>query len=200
MKEVDPVAGFWKWFEDHAGEIESAYSRGDIDWLDLEISPRVDEMANGLNWEIGPYFDPENTFVLSPGVRGNLPFTRSAVELAPAMPGWHFVHAKPAKVLNSLVFEACESSVVADDWRYRLTSYRSGEFVDIDLLIDDGCELPSGQEQLFGDLVVESLIGEECRLDRVGVIAVTRVHNVMSEERSTAIRHLPDHLSKVLKP
>lgn len=200
MDNADPVAGFWKWFEDHTGEIESAYSGGDFDWLDLEISPRVDRMADGLNWEIGPYFDPDRTFVISPGARENLPFTRGAVERAPVLAGWRFVAAKPRKVLNSLVFEVGESSVVAEDWRYRLTSYRSGEFVDIELLIDDGCELPSGQENLFGELVVESLIGEECRLDRVGIIAITRVDHVMSEERSTAIRHLPDHLAKVLKP
>lgn len=200
MKDVDPVAGFWKWFEDHVGEIESAYSRGDCDWMELEISPRVDRMAEGLNWEIGPYFDPDQTFVISPGVRENLPFTRGVVERAPVLAGWRFVAAKPRKVLNSLAFVVGESSVVADDWRYRLTSYRSGEFVDIELLVDDGCELPSGEENLFGELVVESLIGEEFRLDRVGIIAITRVDNVMSEERSTSIRHLPDHLAKVLKP
>lgn len=200
MKIIDPIAGFWKWFEDHARKIENAYSQGDFGWLEQEISPRVAEMAEGLSWEIGPYFDPEHTFVLSPGVRENLPHTRVAVEQAPALPGWRFVPAKPRKVLNSLVFEAGESRVVADDWRYRLVSYRSGEFVDIELLIDDGCELPSGQENLFGELIVESLIGEECRLDRVGIISITRVHNVMSEDRSTAIQHLPDHLAKVLKP
>jgi hypothetical protein len=55
-------------------------------------------------------------------------------------------------------------------------------------------------DTLFTELVVESLIGEECRLDRIGYISPTLVTNNTLEERSTPIRHLKDHLAKVLAP
>ena len=195
-----PVAELWAWFERHADEIRAAYDRGDNDWLDCQISLRIARIQESLNWEIGPYNHPDDTFVLSPTIRENLPITRRAIETAPELKGWKFVPAKPPKELNSLVFRTDDSEICADDWRYRLTAYSSGEFVDIELLINAESGLPTAQEATFTELVVESLIGEECRLDRVGYLTPTIVADNTMEERSTPIRHLNDHLLQVLAP
>ena len=200
ISEESLVAEFWAWFEDHAEDIRAAYNRGDNSWLDNQISPRLARIQERLHWEIGPYHHPDDTFVLSPTIRENLPLTRMAVALAPRLKGWRFVPAKPQKVLKSLVFEVDDLKICADEWRYRLTAYNSGEFVDIEMLINAGSGFPSRLDTLFTELVVDSLVGEECRLDRVGYITPTIVSDNTLEERSTPIRHLSDHLAKVLAP
>lgn len=200
MSDDLPVVQFWTWFERHADEIRAAYDRGDNDWLDHRISPLIARIHRSLNWEIGPYNHPDYTFVLSPTIRENLSMTRRAVKFAPELPEWRFFPAKPPKELNSLVFETDNSRICADDWRYRLTAYNSGEFVDIELMINAESRFPSTQQAVFTELVVEALIGEECRLDRVGYLTPTIVANNALEEKSTPIRYLKDHLAQVLKP
>jgi hypothetical protein len=194
------VAEFWAWFKDHAEDIRAAYNCGDSSWLDKRISPRLARIQERLHWEIGPYHHPDDTFALSPTIRENLPLTRMAVAQAPELLRWQFVPAKPPKVLKSLVFMVDDLRLCADDWRYRLTAYNSGQFVDIELLINNDGGFPSQFDTLFTELVVESLIGEECRLVRIGYITPTLVTNNTLEERSTPIFHLKDHLAKVLAP
>lgn len=58
VQEELPVAEFWKWFEHHADDIRAAYDRGDNDWLDHQISPRIARIHESLNWEIGPWVRP----------------------------------------------------------------------------------------------------------------------------------------------
>jgi hypothetical protein len=43
-----------------------------------------------LNWEIGPYYHPESTLVISPSVRENIPLAQRIVVAAPDLSGWHF--------------------------------------------------------------------------------------------------------------
>ena len=199
MSIPNAITEFWAWFQAHADQIGRAYAVGDSVWLDDQISPRIARIQENLSWEIGPYHVPENTFVFSPAIRENLPITRDAVARAPEIPGWRFAPAKPRKELNSLVFTAADSTICADDWRYHLTAYNDGEFVDIELLINGDSGLPPSKETLFSELVVESLIGEECRLDRVGYITHSIVADNRQEGRSTPIRHLGDHLAQVLR-
>jgi len=200
MNSANPIAEFWSWFQTHADQIRQAYGDGDKTWLDEHISPRVRRIQKSLNWEIGPYHNSEDTFVLSPTIRANLTITRDAVAQAPQIPGWHFAPVKPEKELTSLVFSVADSTICADNWRYHLTSYNDGEFVDIELLIDSNSGFPASQENLFSELVVESLIGEECRLDRVGYISPKIVKDNTCSDRATPIRHLKAHLSQVLTP
>jgi hypothetical protein len=133
MKTRDAALKLWDWFSENSGEVAARYGSEDYTWLDHELSPRVSAIAEEMNWEIGPYSLPNQTFVLSPTVRENLPKAHAAVALAPQVPGWVFLPAKPAKELLSLVFSARDSVVAADEWRYRMTSYNGGEFVDIEI-------------------------------------------------------------------
>lgn len=200
MPDDDHVVAFWNWFASNAHLIHDAYGRDDHVWLDTNISPKIKIIADRLNWEIGPYHDPDDTFVLSPTVRENLPITRDAVAIAPQIDGWHFLPAKPPKELLSLTFSAGDSSVNADDWRYRLIAYNKGEFVDIEIFINASSGFPAAQKDLFCELVVEALVGEELRLDRVGDLILKIVDDNTAVEKSTAIQHLADHLQQVLAP
>jgi len=91
------VVEFWNWFASNDPQIREAYDRADHDWLDTYISPKIDRIAEHLNWEMGPYNDSEDTFVLSPTIRENLPITRAAVAIAPKIDGWQFLPARPPK-------------------------------------------------------------------------------------------------------
>lgn len=194
MASSDQIRDFWLWFEANIDCIAWAYDQSDIDWLRDNLSPQVRRLGDRLNWEIGPYRDPARTFVLSPTVRENLPLTRSVVAAAPAIRDWRFLHAKPAKVLNTLEFSAHGCSINADNWRYQLTAYNAGEFVDIDLYLD----APISNETMFAELVVEALTGEERRLDQVGCITCRIVDPDDLPANLTQIKHLNDHLDQVL--
>lgn len=178
----------------NSDQIAQAYDDGDSAWLYAEISPRVKSLADLLNWEIGPYKHPDRTFVLSPVVRENLQVTRSVVTKAPTISGWHFLHAKPSKDLESLTFWLGEQTVCADGWRYQLISYNQGEFVDIVLFLDHSI----ANESIFCELVVESLLGEERRLESVGYINSSDSDADLEPDHLTPIRYLSAHLDQIL--
>ena len=154
----------------------------------------MSRLADHLSWEFGPYNHPDRTFVLSPVVRENLRITRAVVAKAPNMSGWHFLDAKPPKDLKGLTFCLGEQTVRADDWQYQLVSYNQGEFVDIVLLFDD----PIANESIFCELVVESLLGEERRLESVGYISASDSDADLEPASLTPIRYLNEHLDLVL--
>ena len=194
MPRNNHIRDFWQWFTAHACQISAAYASSDIEWMRSHISSRVAHIADHLNWEIGPYNHPDNTFVLTPTVRENLPVTRSAVASSPAIQGWHFLHAKPRKELKTLTFSAHGCTINADNWRYGLTAYNGGEFVDVDLYLDT----PIPHEQLFCELVVEAVVGEERRLDQVADLKPHAIDIASVPDDLTAIEFLNDHLDQVL--
>jgi hypothetical protein len=193
------VSRFWNWFAENHRNISDAYNNSDYDWLSANISRRIRQLSDSLNWEIGPYHFPDSTFVLSPTIRENLSLTREAVKSAPQISGWRFLHAKPRKTLKRLLFESHGCTVDAENWRYQLVSYNKGEFVDL-LLYINATGFPLAHDQLFAELVVESLVGEELRLDRIGVVQPNIVENTGELENLTPIRYLYEHLLTVLTP
>ncbi len=200
MIQDTPAHELWKFFKNHTEEIAAAYASSNYAWLDQNFSPLVKAIAEDMNWEIGPYNFPDQTFVLSPTTRENLSISRAAITLAPSIYGWVFASAKPAKQLRSLFFEARDYKVNADEWRYRMTSYNGGEFVDIELFFEPSCSPPQSHEDLFCELIVEALLGEELRLDRVGYLTPMKVPDVRAVEKASDIRYLKEHIGTVLSP
>ena len=152
----------------------------------------MESLGDRLNWEMGPYRHPDNTFILSPTVRENLSITRAVIAAAPTIERWRFMHAKPPKELTSLTFTANGVEINADNWQYELISYNAGEFVDIHLYLD----APIANDTMFSKLVVEALVGEERRLDQVGHISLDCVD--APPDNATPIEFLSDHLDRVL--
>ncbi|MCA9074620.1 MAG: hypothetical protein KDA93_06270 [Planctomycetaceae bacterium] len=200
MSYQDAINELWSWFSSNTKEIRTAYVNGDDQWLDEQITPRVQKINEHLNWEIGPYNDPDETFVLSPTIRENIPLTHLAISAAPRCPGWHFLAAKPPKQLRSLTFSTETGETCADEWAYQLTSYNQGEFVDIEIFMEPTADLPIEQLDMFCELVVESLVGEEFRLNRIGDITARIVDAMEAVPGLTSIQYLPDHLAAVLTP
>jgi len=197
---ADRVDAFWRWFETHEHQVRDAYDSQNTDWLDAELSGRVARLARGTAWEIGPYSLPDHTLVLSPRTRKTLPAVKAAVGRAPEVSGWRFIACKPPKDLLSLTFELANRSVNADAWVYRMTCYNEGEFVDLEMFFEPTTAPPAGKEGTVSELVVEALVGEELRLDRIGAITPVSVPNIGGIENTTAIQHLRSHLMTVLRP
>jgi len=197
---ADRADKFWQWFAAHDQEVRTAYDSHNIDWLDAELSARVRGIAPGANWEIGPYALPDHALVLSPGSREQLAVVKAAIARAPQIRGWHFIACKPPKDLLSLTFEFANVSTNADSWVYRMTSYNEGEFVDLEIFFEPTAAPPRGKEGALCELVVEALIGEELRLDRIGYITPLSVPKIHGIEYTTAMQHLRSHLIEVLRP
>lgn len=200
MFDSEQIAQFWAWFEANESQLRFAYDNKDAKGLDRLINPRVQAVAAGCGWEIGPYSLPDHSFVISPGSKERAHVSRRIVESAPQIAGWRFFAGKPAKDLLSLTFVIEESEVCADNWRYRLTSYNKGEFVDVDIFFESGDAPTSGSESFACELVIESMIGELLSLERVGYVKHHCVKNVVDAENSTPMRFLKPHLDEVLSP
>jgi hypothetical protein len=195
---ADRVDEFWRWFVSHDKDVREAYESRNTSWLDTELSARVERIAQGTSWEIGPYSSPDNTLVLSPGTRKELAAVKAAVARAPQVRGWHFVACKPPKDLLSLTFELENVSANADSWVYRMTSYNGGEFADLEIFFEPSAAPSLGKEATLCELVVEALVGEELRLDRIGAITPVSVPDVRVIENTTAMKHLRPHLIEAL--
>ena len=200
MTDDQSFSSFWAWFRANETALRVAYDESDSDRLDGLISGRVDALASGIGWEMGPYALPCHSFVFSPGERARIEICRAIVDAAPEMPGWRFFAGKPAKDLLSLTIEIEGAEVCADNWRYRLTSYNGGEFVDLEIFFEEAEAPPPGNEGKACELLVESLLGELMSLERVGYIHSSCVARVSEVERSTEFRFLKKQLDEVLAP
>lgn len=187
------IHDFWCWFESNVDRISEAYDQADAVWLKGNIGPQVKQLRQSLNWEIGPYHHPDRTLVISPLSREDLPLTREVVALAPDLEGWHFLHAKPAKELLSLEFRADGQIIIADDWYYQLTAFNGGEFVDIDLYVDRRLRKAS----MVCELVVEALLGEEIRLEKVGRVTPHTADFVEVPDSLTEMKYLREHVAEI---
>jgi len=195
------VAAFWKWFKAFRREVENAYSSGDTSWLDSELTNRVRAIEPNLNWEIGPYFDPEFTLVISPSIRQNIGLAKAIIHTAPQIAGWHFLAAKPPKRMTRLVAELpfrSDAEICGDEWCYRLTSYNNGEFFDIEIFTDVPSSIQKDDLFMLTHRLIEALVGEIVYLERIGAVTVYRPTDSRSLENTTSLRFLHEHLTGLI--
>jgi len=182
------IAAFWDWFADWRSDIVVAYTSGDTFWLDTNLTAKVKAIHRDLNWEMGPYHDPDSTLVISPTVRDNIKLAQQIVGAAPPNPGWHFLPAKPPKELIGLVMElpgVSGAQVCGDKWVYRLTSYNKLEFFDIEVFTDYAGSMSNSHLELLIRRLIESLVGEFLYLDKIAAVKVMRATEARPAERLT---------------
>jgi hypothetical protein len=202
MAKKTRISAFWGWFSDWHQDVATAYANGDAFWLDTNLTAQVKQIEPRLNWEMGPYYDPENTLVISPSVRDNIALTQRIVAAAPALPGWHFLPAKPPKKLQRLVMELpgmAEAKVCANDWVYRLTAYNRMEFFDIEVFTNSVGAISQSDLELLTRRLIESLVGELVYLDKIAAVKVIPPADTQRPDELTAFRHLGRHLAQLLQ-
>ena len=166
--------------------------------MDANLTAQVKRIQAQLNWEIGPYHDPENTLIISPSVRDNIGLARRIVEAAPTFTGWHFLPAKPPKELERLTMELPgidDAKVCGDDWVYRLTSYNRMEFFDIEVFTDYAGSISDSHLELLTRRLIECLVGEILYLEKFAAVKVIRAAGVRPTEKLTALPSLRRHIA-----
>lgn len=114
------------------------------------------------------------------------------------MAQWTIYCDKPPKDLSKLIIEVHGAEVCCDDWRYRMTAYNNGEFVDHEIFFEESTAPPDGKEDVLCELLVEALVGQAISLERIGCIDNSGVPDVEQVDRATPMRHLRRHLDDVL--
>jgi hypothetical protein len=199
---INPGAlqGFWSWFVENEEKIRKAYDADSEDLLVALISPALSEVSDRLGWELGPYALPNYSFVISPECREDVALARRVAEAAPEIDCWTIFCGKPPKDLTSLTFEVAGREICCDDWRYRMTSYNRGEFVDLEIFFEEANAPPAGEEMVVCELAVEALVGQAVSLERVGDIEHCLVSSAEEISKTSPMRHLKEHLERVLSP
>jgi hypothetical protein len=195
------ITAFWNWFRDWHEDIAAAYASGDSSWLDIDLTESVRQIEPRLNWEMGPYHNPDNTLVISPSVGDNIDLARRVVAAAPILPGWHFLPAKPPKELKRLAIQLpgiVGGEVRGDEWVYRLTSYNKMEFFDIEVFTDYVGAATDKHLELLTRRLMECLLGELIYLDKFAPVKVIRAQEPRPAEKLTAFPALGRHIAHLL--
>jgi hypothetical protein len=150
-----------------------AADHGDVHTTALrELDERLQRLGD-FAWEIGPGESQPNALVISPsGDYETLRTTRAIVSVAPAVSGWQFYPAKPARDWDyafRLHGERATYNFDAKNWRYILAAHPDGTY-DIDITSPELVDVPESTRQEALETVVEGAIGEELRIGYVGEI------------------------------
>ena len=189
---------FWNWFiANKLDLVPEKISDNLIAKLDSKILSMGD-----LSWEIREGVIEENMLIISPGGDVDLlPITKKIIELAPKIEHWEFCHYKPSKKWDYQVTLYEESSVkkILDvkDWEYVLYKFPDETF-DI-LLKAKNLESSSEKEKvLVGDIVLESIIGEEQSLKFIKKIEFVDEFDDSDDQNKNSIEFLKKHFEELL--
>lgn len=165
--------------------------------LQAEVGERVSGLCAGLRWEAGPDLDKAHFFALSPNRDPELlPVTVKLISDAPEHQDWSFYPVKPAKNWTARHIEAPVAGKQVhmnfDDWTYTLTSFQDGEFFDVNLYTPRDHDLEPEALRGFGDMFVESQLGEQLYMELIDRVTVQ-----CSSDKKISIEHLRDQLQEL---
>ena len=174
LAQLEPRArSFWSWFE-------AAESRLRTLGPDSAAWKELDEQVGKLGikaWEVGPatVSTARYSLALSPnGDREAYRLTRSVVALAPTIPEWEFLPAKPRKHwARQLHWSQDQIDIDASGWRFVVYRYEDG-LSEIVLLGDELPALDPDAQMRVLDFVVESELGEASCMELLYGIDILR--------------------------
>jgi hypothetical protein len=167
------------------------------------LTEKLAQVHPGIRWEVGPFQEGKSFFVFSPNLDVKLlPATETLARSAPEVPGWVFLPAKPRKMWTSRSIEIAEGKgeVVRynfDRWLYYLTSFKDGEFFDVNLVPCGYEDKPLDDLQYAGSLFVEFELGERMFMefvDRINIVPPSEL-----AEFGNKIEHLHDQIMQQLE-
>jgi hypothetical protein len=160
------IQTFWAWFASIADALGADLTNPAL----LEaLDARVRRLGD-LGWELGPGSTAENALALSPdGDRDLLPLTQHVVAMAPTVPRWVFLPARPARPAPfefTLGAGPDEFAIDATSWRYVLYRFPDHTF---DLVLEQANLADATDDERYTAAVIllDALLGEEARLLRV---------------------------------
>ena len=186
-----PVDDFYEWLAPRLDDVFKDRV------MPIEIGHRLNAISPDIRWEAGPHDDGQSFFAFSPNNRLKLlALTTELAARAPTVPGWVFLPAKPRKRWHSRCIalqagDGTERRFEMDDWLYSLTSFKGGEFFDVNL-VPQGATATGDELEQVAHMLVEFELGERIFLefvDRVNIIPRSAL-----EHAGNRIAQLHDHL------
>jgi hypothetical protein len=197
MPSTSDIEAFWRFFARSAGllaeNLDNQSAQAELDAEVTKLGP--------FGWEIGPGRQRAYSLAFSPnGDENLLRAAREIVAMAPDVPDWELHPAKPPKQWDlRLAFEVNEKSVSVDarPWRYVLLDYGDG-VLDLTLEAPDLASLDEEVRAAVAEVVVEGILGEECRIERIGTIDVVAKLAPDEDPDGSPISVLAKHVAALL--
>jgi hypothetical protein len=167
--------------------VDQTTSQNALSALLSEIDPR-------LRWEIGPSGNDGMYLAFSPNYCTELlPLTDRLAASMPPHDGWIFLNAKPRKLWakRSVIYAGREFTF--DDWSYRLTKFKGGEFFDVDFF---GCPVDVSEDtrDWLAVFLASSELGERLFMNAIDRVSASPKAGAM--DPVTGIEHLFEHVSQ----
>jgi len=191
---------FWAWF---AGVADQLGREAPPPALLDELTERVQGDLGIPGWELGPALRPggRRMFVLSPeGDAELLALTGEVTDAAPALSGWEFYAARPARPGAPLRFTMGDVDVDASGWRFVCLAAPEGGEAETGIVVEQpGLEkrLKREDDRVAAALIcLDGLIGEGRRLETFS--EVWAVPKMRPEEQALArpMKELPAALDE----
>ncbi|HEX2846093.1 MAG TPA: hypothetical protein VHN59_06065 [Chitinophagaceae bacterium] len=189
---------FWDWFVQN----RTLFAGTEITDQSIELIDQRINILGEFAWEIGPGQLKTTSLTISPGGdRDLLPTTKEIISYAPTLPDWEFHYAKPVKewenYFNVMVNDQ-KIGINISKWEYTLSRYDTNIY-DIRIkLVDVPVTILAEKDQaLYGivEMVLESIIGEEKRLERINEIEI--VKEDVFKKQASSILHLKQHIDSL---
>ena len=194
------VAAFWAWWRAAAVRIEAVVAGGG--WGDLtgelreEISARVDAIAAGLEWEIGPGRRARHCLVVSAAGRPEL---RAAAQrwwraAPPSGKRWEFYPARqpdPGFTAHRLHVDGHELGLA--DLRFAVAD-APGRQLDVTVRHPGFARLDAGDRDRFAALALDQLLGEDAATVWIATVTTTDAGHATdsADTLRTAVQRLLD--------
>ncbi len=202
--EQKKVELFWDWFEGYEARIRDVvedHTPYEREAVVRDLDDQILEFGM-FTWEIGLGSARHYYLIISPnGDQQLLTRSRLIIQSAPDLPFWEFHFARPVKEwdLKFSLFDDMmnEHHVNASEWKFVLYQDRNN---GIDVLIQAGNMVPLDTETKWtaGNMVVTSLIGEECRINNVNKIEIIDRFENLHSDPGTDMVYLKSSFDKIL--
>jgi hypothetical protein len=157
----EAIQAFWDWWPFARSHIEIAIAAGDLGGLPTQVTPRVQAIHAGLQWELAPGTRAANQLCLSGA--GDLrlrPFSEAWVLAAPpADATWEFHAARQPSAKDKLTIGGFE--LHAEEARIDIAPDEARERLDVVLHHPEFARMPKGLPGQAGFLFLDAALGED---------------------------------------
>lgn len=196
MREIDPIADFWRWFIEHDQQLFEHYDDLALgDQLDKQLA-RVHPL---LGWEVGPQGEDSMYFAVSPDMDVSLiELAGQVIKLCPSLDSerWSFCVGRQRRPWSEVVQIAADenalfSEVDLSQWKHLVFRVPDSELFDIVFECGEHCPLDDDELEEIAILVAISLLGEITVLEKVDQIEVVRAFEGDRAKRAKPAAWLP---------
>ncbi|CAM1352208.1 hypothetical protein [Tenacibaculum ascidiaceicola] len=194
---MNKINNFWNWFSTNEENLSPEKITNE---LISELDNKILSLGD-FSWEIREGKNKSNLLVISPG--GDVDLLKNSLEIikeSPDSSNWEFLHYKPAKdwdfKLSLYNNKGDEEIIDVKDWEYVLLRFEDSTY-DIIFKTNSSKTAKRDDINLIGDIVLESILGEELSLNLIKNIDFVNEFDKKYIEQKTSITNLRKHFFKL---